>query len=308
MSTDDRRAREGRRRRILSFRSRQVPVRALIPNMFTLLGLCAGLTAIRMAIEARYPEALALIVFAAIIDGIDGRLARLLKAQSRFGAELDSLADFVNFGVAPAILIFTWGLGQQRSFGWIVVMVFAVACGLRLARFNAALDIEKPRWQSNYFTGIPAPAGALTVLLPLYVDGIGLTGFEMRSWPVLIVVHTLAIAYLMVSTIPTFSGKLAGEKIGRDVVPLTFMVVALCAAFLFTYPYITLSVLTLIYLGLIGVSFRRYRWHKEQELAAALAQQAAGESAAETAAPLSGTAPSAPIGVDGADVKPETRH
>lgn len=297
------RASRGGRRRILSFRSRQVPIRALIPNMFTLLGLVAGLTSIRLAIESRHVDAMALILFAAVIDGIDGRLARMLKAQSRFGAELDSLADFVNFGVAPAIIIFTWALSGQSRFGWIAVMVFAVACGLRLARFNAALDVEKPRWQSNYFTGMPAPAGALTVLLPLYIDGMGLPGFEIRAWPVPIMIYTLAMAFLLVSTIPTFSGKLAGEKIGRDMVPLIFLVIALVAAFLFTYPYVTLTILTLAYLAMVPVSVRRYRWHKEQDVSVA-----AGQAVQSAAVPAS-VSPSPAI-ADGTSEppKPETRH
>src|ERR1044071_1351223 len=143
-----------RRRRAPMFRHQRVPVRMLVPNFFTLLGLCAGLTSIRMSIEGRYELALAAIVFAALLDGVDGRVARLLKATSRFGAELDSLADFVNFGVAPAILIFTWGLGDLKSLGWIVVMLFALASALRLARFNVANDEDKPKWQSNYFSGM----------------------------------------------------------------------------------------------------------------------------------------------------------
>ena len=114
-----------------------------------------------------------------------GGLARALKAQSKFGAELDSLADFVNFGVAPAVIVFVWGLGSlPRGFGWIVALVFALAMGLRLARFNSMIDVEKPKWQANYFTGMPAPAGAITVLLPLYLDGLGL--FDVRAWPWLI--------------------------------------------------------------------------------------------------------------------------
>ena len=299
-SGSERPAREGRRRPMLSFRRRQIPVRALIPNIFTLLGLVAGLTAIRLMIESRYPEAMALIALAAVIDGIDGRLARLLKAQSKFGAELDSLADFVNFGVAPAILIFTWGLSGQRSIGWIVVMVFAVACSLRLARFNAALDIEKPRWQSNYFTGVPAPAGAMTVLLPLYLEGMALPGFEMRAWPVLIMLYTLAIAFLMVSTIPIYSGKLAGEKISRDYVPVIMIGVALLAALLFTYPYITLAICTVLFLCMIPLSRRRYRWHEEQELAEATAQHAVDPSSAQPVV-SAGVAAMAPD-------TPKTRH
>src|SRR6185503_18976225 len=157
---------ERRRRRRLLFRHNKIPVRMLVPNVFTLLSLCAGLTAIRMAIELRYELAIVLVVVAALLDGVDGRLARALRAQSRFGAELDSLADFVNFGVAPAVIVFIWGLGGlPRGFGWIVALVFALATGLRLARFNTMIDVEKPKWQSEYFTGMPAPAGAITVLL-----------------------------------------------------------------------------------------------------------------------------------------------
>jgi CDP-diacylglycerol--serine O-phosphatidyltransferase len=167
---------ERRRRHRLLFRHNKIPVRMLVPNFFTLLSLCAGLTAIRMAIELRYELAIALVVIAALLDGVDGRLARALKAQSRFGAELDSLADFVNFGVAPAVILFIWGLGGlPRGFGWIVALVFALATGLRLARFNTMLEVEKPKWQSDYFTGMPVPAGAIAVLLPLYLDGLGLS-------------------------------------------------------------------------------------------------------------------------------------
>src|ERR1700752_2428840 len=157
---------ERRRRGRLLFRHNKIPVRMLVPNFFTLLSLCAGLTAIRMAIEQRFDLAIALVVIAALLDGIDGRLARALKAQSKFGAELDSLADFVNFGVAPAVILFVWGLGSlPRGFGWIVALVFALAMGLRLARFNSLIDVEKPRWQANYFTGMPAPAGGPAALL-----------------------------------------------------------------------------------------------------------------------------------------------
>ena len=164
LETDERR----RRRRPL-FSSSKIPLRMVVPNFFTVLSLCAGLTAIRMAIEQRPDMAIALIVIAAVLDGVDGRLARALKAQSKFGAELDSLADFVNFGVAPAVLMYVWGLSSlPRGLGWIVALVFALAMGLRLARFNSMIDVEKPKWQANYFTGMPAPAGAVVVLLPLF--------------------------------------------------------------------------------------------------------------------------------------------
>src|SRR5262245_22449532 len=182
-----------RRRRRRLFSHARIPVRMLVPNFFTLLGLCAGLTAIRMSIEGRYEFALAAIVFAALLDGIDGRIARLLKASSRFGAELDSLADFVNFGVAPAFMIFTWGLGDLKSFGWICVLVFSLASALRLARFNVAIDDDRPKWQSNYFMGMPTPAAAIVVLLPIYLDHMGLDLRESPFLMHLVLIYVIAI-------------------------------------------------------------------------------------------------------------------
>ena len=266
---------EQRRRRRLLFRHNKIPVRMLVPNFFTLLRLCAGLTAIRMAIEQRYDLAVALVVIAALLDGVDGRLARALKAQSKFGAELDSLADFVNFGVAPGVILFTWGLGGlPKGLGWIVALVFALATGLRLARFNTMLEVEKPKWQSDYFTGMPAPAGAITVLLPLYADGLGL--FDVRALPWAIAVYTAAMAALLVSTIPTYSGKLMGERISGEFVLPMFVGVAALVALLVTYPYATLTVGTLLYLAAIPIGYRRF----QQKLREPVAQTAgAGESA-----------------------------
>ena len=275
---------ERRRRRRLLFRHNKIPIRMLVPNFFTLLSLCAGLTAIRMAIEQRYEYAIALVVIAALLDGVDGRLARALKAQSKFGAELDSLADFVNFGVAPAVLVFTWGLGGlPRGFGWIVALVFALATGLRLARFNTMLEVEKPKWQSDYFTGMPAPAGAITVLLPLYLDGLGL--FDVRSWAWLIAAYTALMAAMLVSTIPTFSGKLMGERISREFVLPIFVGVAALVALLVTYPYGTLTVVTLLYLAAIPIGYRRF----QQKL-----QEPAPHTTGEEAVRIPGDA--APVG------------
>ena len=241
------------------FRHQRVPVRMLVPNFFTLLGLCAGLTSIRMSIESRYELALAAIVFAALLDGIDGRVARLLKASSRFGAELDSLADFVNFGVAPAFLIFIWGLGDLKSLGWICVMIFALASALRLARFNVSIDEDKPKWQRAYFSGMPTPAAAIVVLLPVYIEHLG---FEsVRTSPLTldaVLIYTLVIAFMMVSTIPTYSGKLLGERISREYVLPLFMLSIGFVALLVTYPFGTLTGACLVYLATIPVSWRRY--------------------------------------------------
>jgi CDP-diacylglycerol--serine O-phosphatidyltransferase len=156
-------------------RFKAIPVRTLLPNLITLLALCAGLTAIRVAVEGKIDWAIAAIVVAALLDGIDGRIARMLKGTSRFGAELDSLADFVNFGVAPALILYFWGLQELKSAGWIAALVFAICAGLRLARFNVMIDDPgRPVWSANFFTGIPAPAGAITVLLPIYFFFMGL--------------------------------------------------------------------------------------------------------------------------------------
>src|SRR4051794_17859551 len=174
-------------------RFRAIPVRTLLPNVITLLALCAGLTAIRLAFENRLEWALAAIVFAAALDGIDGRIARLIKGQSRFGAELDSLADFVNFGCAPGLIIYLWSLHELGNVGWIAAMVFAICAALRLARFNVMIDDpNRPLWAGNFFTGVPAPAGAIVAMLPIYIDLVG--GPKVGSTAAL--VYTLAIGLL----------------------------------------------------------------------------------------------------------------
>jgi CDP-diacylglycerol---serine O-phosphatidyltransferase len=252
-----------RKQRML-FRHSKIPLRALAPNFFTLLSLCAGLTAIRMTLEGRFETAVLLVAAAGLIDGIDGRLARALKVQSRFGAELDSLADTVNFGVAPALLLYTWGLGGLKEFGWVAVMVFACCMGLRLARFNAALDTEKPKWMGNYFTGIPAPAGAVVVLLPFYLDRVGVA--SMPAYPWLIALYTFAIAFMLVSTIPTWSGKLLGERISRDMVLPILAGVAVVLGLLWTYPYATVAALVIGYLAAIPFSWTRFRSRAAQDV------------------------------------------
>jgi len=276
--------RDDRKRRQLVFSRGQVPTRVLIPNIFTLLGLCAGLTAIRMGIEHRWDLAVAALVFAAFLDGIDGRIARLLKASTRFGAELDSLADFVNFGVAPAIIMFSWALEDLRSMGWIAVLVFAVCSALRLARFNAALDAELPAWKNNYFVGVPAPAGAIILLLPIYVQDLGL---HLPSLTPLVLVYTIAIALLMVSNVPTFSIKLVGQRIAREYVPPVFVLAALFIAVLLSFPSLTLAVGSLVYIALIPVSAYRYMQEKRRADLAAKVQNGKG---AEPENPIEGPA------------------
>jgi CDP-diacylglycerol--serine O-phosphatidyltransferase len=253
-------------------RFRRIPVRTLVPNVVTLLALCAGLTAIRMAFEDDYVLALAAIVFAAVLDGIDGRLARFLKGTSRFGAELDSLSDFVNFGVAPALILYFWGLHEFKSAGWIAAMVFAICTSLRLARFNVMIDDpDKPAWTNNFFVGIPAPAGAITVLLPIYAVFLGLPRSEWLIGFTLF--YTLAIALLMVSRLPVFSGKRVGTRVPPEMVGPVILVVVLFFALLIAYPWVLLTVGTLAYLSSLPFGWLSYRRY----------EQASRESKAEPA-------------------------
>jgi len=248
-------------------RLRQIPVRRLVPNVITLLALCAGLTGIRLAFEERYELALAAIVFAAMLDAVDGRVARLIRGTSRFGAELDSLADFVNFGVAPGLILYRWGLSPLGNLGWIAAMVFAICASLRLARFNVQIeDPDRPHWAGNFFTGMPAPAGAITVLLPIYVGFLGL------HVPVAItLIYTLVIAALMVSRLPVLSGKQIGTRVPPEMVLPVIVVAVLFIALLVSYPWEVLSIGTVVYLACLPLGWwsqQRYR-HADAALAAA---------------------------------------
>lgn len=231
----------------------------MVPNLVTLLALSLGLTAIRFAAEGQFERAVFAILAAAVLDGVDGRLARALKGTSRFGAELDSLADFVDFGVAPALTLYFWSLETLKSFGWFAATVFAIACALRLARFNVALDEpDRPAWTSQFFTGMPAPAGAIVVLLPLYMH---LSVFELApTWAVVLVetVYVLVIAALMASRIPHWSGKTLG-RVSREHVILVLFAVAVVILLLASFPMEMMIVLTLAYLANIPMGVRRYR-------------------------------------------------
>jgi CDP-diacylglycerol---serine O-phosphatidyltransferase len=291
----------GSRRRGLSRlpqrRFRRIPVRTLVPNVITLLALCAGLTAIRMAFEDRYVLALAAIVFAAILDGLDGRLARFLKGTSRFGAELDSLSDFVNFGVAPALILYFWGLHELKSAGWIAAMVFAIGAALRLARFNVMIDDpDRPAWTANFFVGMPAPAGAITVLLPIYAAFLGLPRSPFLTWVTLF--YTLAVASLMVSRLPVFSGKRVGTRVPTELVGPLAVLVVLFVALLIAYPWIVLTAGTLAYLASLPfgwLSYRRYERRSREgraEAAPAAAPQPAPAAASVVRAPENEDRPS----------------
>ncbi|PWC56962.1 phosphatidylcholine/phosphatidylserine synthase [Azospirillum sp. TSO22-1] len=259
-------------------RLKGLSINHLLPNVLTVLALCAGLTAIRFAIDGQWRPAVVSVVTAAILDALDGRIARLLNGQSKFGAELDSLSDVVSFGVAPAIMMYLWALGSAGSFGWIAALAYAVCMALRLARFNSRLGApDLPPWAFNYFTGVPAPAGAGLVLLPM------VAGFEVDpalvSHPVLVVPWTLAMALLLVSTLPTFSGK--GMRVPTDYVVPALVGVGLLAAFLVAQPWWTLILLGIAYVALIPVSLRQFR--KLQRAAADIQAPAEGEAPAAEA-------------------------
>jgi CDP-diacylglycerol--serine O-phosphatidyltransferase len=268
-------------------RFRPIPVRMLVPNVITLLAICAGLTAIRLSTEGRMELAVAAIVFAAVLDGLDGRVARMIKGQSKFGAELDSLADFVNFGVAPGLILYFWQLHELGNGGWIAAMVFAISGGLRLARFNATMDDpDKPAFAANYFTGMPAPLGAITVLFPVYLAFLGVPRFPA----VLTALYTLVIAFLMVSRLPVFSGKTVRLRVPPEMVLPVFVSVVFFIALLIGYPWHILSACTLLYLFSLPVGWKSYRNH-ERKAAAAKAGPPADVAPSNPASPFVAAVP-----------------
>ena len=235
-------------------RFRPIPVRMLLPNVITLLAICAGLTAIRLSTEGRMELAVAAIVFAAVLDGIDGRVARMIKGQSKFGAELDSLADFVSFGVAPAAVLYLWTMSEWHVLGWVIVLFYAVCCALRLARFNAGTTAEVPSYAAPFFSGAPAPAGAGLVMIPMFLS------FEWGDWlfrsPYLSAVIITGIALLMVSKVPTVSLKRI--RIPHRMVVPTLLAFGVATAFLTTAPWPTLMVVGVVYLSSIPLTIRSY--------------------------------------------------
>jgi CDP-diacylglycerol--serine O-phosphatidyltransferase len=254
-------------------RIQEIPLRMLIPNLITVLAICAGLSGIRLAFEHRFEIAVAMVLFAAFLDGIDGRIARRLKAQSKFGAQMDSLADIVNFGVAPALVLYAYLLDRAGPIGWIAALLFAIACGLRLARFNVLdEDTERPAWQADYFVGVPAPAGAVLVLLPVYLGFLDMPLNIVSAF--LSSGFTVLIALLLVSRLPVYSGKTAGKKIRGDIVMPLILGVVFYVLLLSTYTWQTLAASAIAYLVVLPWSFTAY---------ARRARQAEAEVEAEVA-------------------------
>ena len=234
---------------------RGLTLRAMTPNAITAAALCAGLTGIRFAITGDFKMAVAAVIGAGVLDGIDGRIARLLKAQSRFGAELDSLADNVSFGVAPALILFMWSLQEAPRWGWFAALAFAVSMALRLARFNARIDMpDEPRKTAGFLTGVPAPVGAGLVFLPMYL------AFETNWPPVqdarLVGVWLIFVAFLAISNVPTLSwGKLRPP---RSIRLALILLIGLIGAATLTEPWWTLIGICAVYLAMLPVGLVSY--------------------------------------------------
>ncbi|NDR55719.1 CDP-diacylglycerol--serine O-phosphatidyltransferase [Aliiruegeria sabulilitoris] len=224
-----------------------VPVFQLLPNLLTIVAICAGLTAIRFGYEGNYEMAVRLILAACVLDGLDGRLARLMRAETPIGAELDSLADFLNFGVAPVLILHSWTLSDFRGAGWLAVLCYSICCVLRLARFNVSSRLDTDGSASDFFVGVPAPAGALLVLLPMVLS-FAISDLPLAS-PAIIAAYTGLVGLLMISRIPTYSFK--NIVIDRRNTKFVLLGTVLLASALLTYLWATLALLTFVYIGFI---------------------------------------------------------
>lgn len=226
----------------------------LLPNLITLAAICAGMTAIRFGVQGNYSFAVQLVLLACVLDGIDGRIARLMDSDSRIGAELDSLADFLNFGVAPPLILYFWGLQDIRSAAWIFVLFFTVCCVIRLARFN--VDQKAESGPSSHFSGVPSPAGAVLVMMPLYLS----FAFEdLQLSGLAICIYMVLVGLLMISAVPTLSLK--GATISRANVKFFLVGVVLAGAAFFTFTWIALIVLSFCYLAVVAWSMVRMASH-----------------------------------------------
>lgn len=235
--------------------ARGLSARALVPNAITAAALCSGLTGIRFAIAGDFEKSVQAVILAGLLDGIDGRAARLLKAQTRFGAELDSLADSISFGVAPALIVYLWALRDLPSIGWISALAFAICCVLRLARFNARLDMQdQPHKLAGFLTGVPAPLGAGLAFLPLYLWIA--SGIPEFAHPIAVSAWMALIAFLMISSLPTLSWSKLRPP--REIRIGVIAIVGLLAAALLTEPWLTLALLTLCYVLLIPFGIWSY--------------------------------------------------
>lgn len=248
MDTGDTSPRRSRRK------IKEFPITKLIPNLLTISGLCFGMSAIRYALDGRWELSVSLLVAAAIVDGMDGRVARLLNSTSTFGAQLDSLADFISFGVAPGIVMYLWSMHDIKGIGWAVALFYAVCCALRLARFNTALTEEKKEaWKQKFFVGVPSPAGALLCLFPLVIT----LQFGIPFHPLVVMAYVVTIALMMSSRIPTFAAKQI--RVRHDYVLPVLIGAGVLIGCLIIEPWLGLCIVGAGYLVTIVFSVKRYK-------------------------------------------------
>ncbi len=237
-------------------------IRILLPNVLTIIGLCLGITAIRHAIEQNYQQAIIFITFASILDGMDGRIARIIKGTSKFGAELDSLSDFVSFGIAPAIITYSWILKNIPNYGWVITLLFIISSCLRLARFNVdSRDNKKESWKLNFFSGVPTPFAAGLMLLPLILH---YSKFEyisdMKSFSIIIALTT---SFLMISKIPTYALK--NIRLSKPALILFFLGIVAFFSMLYLNTFETLATVLFLYILSIPISFAHYLYIKKKK-------------------------------------------
>lgn len=259
-------------------RLKDLPFNRILPNILTMLALCAGLTAMRFALDERWEASVGSLVVAAILDALDGRIARMLRGTSKFGAELDSLSDFIGFGVAPAFILYLWTMREAGPLGWVLVLLFSICCALRLARFNTNLDEpDPPAWEKNFFVGMPTPGGAGVVLLPMIISFQVGDGFFRQ--PYVVAVFLVVVAFFLVSRVPTYSFK--NMRVALRFVLFTLLGFGLFAALAVSAPWLALTLFTCAYLSTLPFSYRSYQARKRQHGAAGGGQGAAEEEEEE---------------------------
>ena len=236
--------------------------RVILPNMLTLIGVCIGLTSIRFALSGEFHLAIIAIIFAALIDGLDGRIARLIKGTSKVGKELDSLTDMISFGVAPAFIMYFWKLNTLGRFGWLVCLIYVICVALRLARFNVNSN-QEPSWKDNFFEGVPSPAGGILVLTPLIFN---LSGFDFWTinYDIVVPIFFISTSLLLISKFPSYSFK--KFVIPRKTTIFLLFGIVLFFGLLLIYPFIVISISSLVYLLLLPISFFHYRKLKKQNI------------------------------------------
>ena len=236
--------------------------RMILPNMLTLIGVCIGLTSIRFALDGKFEFAIIAIIFAALIDGLDGRIARLIKGTSKVGKELDSLTDMISFGVAPAFIMYFWKLNTLGRFGWLVCLIYVICVALRLARFNVNSS-QDPSWRDNFFEGVPSPAGGILVLTPLIIS---ITNFDyiLLNYDIIVPTFFIVTSLLLISKFPSYSFKKI--VIQRKTTIFLLFGIVLFFGLLLIYPFNVIAISSIIYLAMLPISFFHYKKLKKQNI------------------------------------------